>query len=329
MNIKLIPNEWTTKRIPITVIQHRLLQTDPIYKFVFNAVVHVRSNISQRRDSNNNNYYDLLNMSVSQDTAISPYHWLDYINNAFNLNIQVGSSVQSSVFPELVFDSVDDKNLFDGIYEMIKNDQAFVSEGVNVLLDFDLRLSGGFIRNKLNIDTNEIKNWILDGISFSLLKIIMEKNSVQNFQVKEIYKLIYNLNKYDIELLETIFKKINPTLPSENNNIFWNYLDKYKLLDLLSSKQALFNFKFGGVILSEVNSKEVSFSLDQYNRPKSIITQMKYDNQQERVYITRSSPSLPVSTNIRGGYIKVINVPSPEKNIQTKINNHIYMVNKK
>jgi hypothetical protein len=333
MNIKLIPNQWSTKVIPLTIIKHRLLPTDPTYKFVINGLIHGRSNLRIRRDSENNDYYDIDNMSVPQQAVISPIQWLEYINNNFNLELQQGENFQSQQLPELGFELEEHADLFDIIYENIKFAPETVSDGVNFIIDFGIKLSGGFIRNKLFIDTDEVKNWILDNLSFAILKMIMEKDSLtENYKIKSFYKEIYQLNKNDIELIESIFVKNSELYPLSSNdtNIFWEYLEGY--VQETYSRSSLFGFNFSGAVVTEVSTKEVSFVIDQYNRPMYIQTQMKYDGQQNRVYITRSGPSVPVSTSIgypRNSVISKDEIESPAKNLNTKINNFIYMVNKK
>lgn len=329
MNIKLSPNKWITKVIPLLLIKHRLLVTDPTYKFSINAVIHGRSNIGIRRDSDDNDYYDIPNMSVPQDTAISPEHWLTYINQNFNLNLILGDEFQSTVFPELFFVSEIARETFDTVYNTIQNDFSFSSEGINLIVDFNIKLSGGFIRNKLGINTDNVKNWILDGISFSILKLIMEQDSLSNFKIKDNYKLVYDLNKDDIEIIESLFYKYSSLYPKlEDLNIFWYYLDRYVGLSSPESRSSLFNFQFNGAIVKEVNTKDVSFALNSYNRPMYIQTQSKFDPEKEVVYVTISGPNIPISIEQNSIAKRDIEV-QPNKNIKTKINNHIYMVNKK
>lgn len=337
MNIKLIPNQWTKKIIPLTVIKHRLLQTDPLYKFVINSVINARSNIAVRRDSEDNDYYDMLNMSILQDTLLSAKHWLDYINNNYNLSLEIVSTgseqFQSSNFLELIFATENERDTFDTVYNILKNNENFNSEGLNILIDFSLKVSGGFIRNKLALDTDLIKNWILNDLNFSTLQIMMVKEEgSENFKIKNSYKQLYNLNRIDIEYVETLFQKNNTLFPldSNNNNIFWSYLDSYLQTNSIIQKEALFNFKFDGVVISEVNTRSLSFALNQYNRPMSISTnQGKFDHQNQKVYITMGGPANPVSTDITRGFLTTQEPVVRLKNIQTKINNHIYMVNKK
>lgn len=330
MNIKLIPNEWVTKTVPLSLIKHRVLVTDPTYKFTINALIHGRSNIAIRRDSEDNDYYDITNMSVLQDTAVSAIHWLTYINKNFNLNLSLGDEFQSVRLPELFFVSEDSRNIFDAIYSIVQDNRGAHSEGVNILIDFNIKLSGGFIRNKLGIDTDNIKNWILNGISFSVLKLIMEKDDLtDNFKVKDIYKTVYDLGKNDIELLESVFNKNANIYPQNNEyNIFWYYLNQYYTLTSLEAKKSLFGFQFNGAIVTEVHTKDVSFALNSYNRPMYIQTQSKFDSENQKVYVTVSGPSIPFSIEGNSILKRDIDVP-PSKNIQTKINNHIYMVNKK
>lgn len=336
MNIKLIPNTWITKSIPISVIQHRLLVTDPAYKFVLYALIHGRANIAVRQDSDGNDYYDIANMSITQDAATSPEHWLSYINNNYNLNLTTGLNFQSLLLPELIFDLEEDRDTFDLIYSTLINDQENTSsEGVNIVVDFGIKLSGGFIRNKLGFDTKEIKNWILDGLNFSLLKTILyQEIGTENYKIHDIYKDIYSFTKNEIELIESLGSKNNNLYPkdSNNNNIFWYYIDRYTASNSLDSKESLFGFKLDGVLISEVSSRNISFALNQYNRPMFIQTQMKFDSQNQKVYVTSSGPSNPISFELgppRNSVVIRTDTIQPSKNIQTKINNHIYMVNKK
>lgn len=330
MNIKLIPNQWVTKNIPISVIKHRLLTTDPTYKFTINALVHGRSNIGIRRDSANNDYYDIANMSIVQNTPISPAQWLSYINLNWNLNLSLGSNYQSSKLPELFFDSEEMRNVFDYIYDNLQNSIGFSAEGINILVDFTVKLSGGFIRNKLALDTDKIKNWIIDGLSFSALKMIMIKDEIGNFKVKSHFKNLYDLSKEDIELLESVCDKNNNLYPKNNNNqnIFWYYLNEYMNMNTLEAKEILFGFRFKGAVISEVHTKDVSFALDKYNNPIYIQTQSKFDYENQKAYVTLSTQSVPVSIIYDSILKRNISI-EPSKNIQTKINSHIYMVNKK
>lgn len=334
MNIKLSPNSWTSKKIPLTLIKHRLLPSDPTYKFIFYGVIHARSNIAIRRDSEDNNYYDIDNMSVLSDRIVTGSQWLAYINKTFNLFIVPGESYQSEVFPELFFVLESEKELFDDLYNSLKDQNILLSEGVNVLIDFSIKLPGGFIRNKLGVDTDNIENWILSDISFSILKLMMRLDENENFKIKEEFKSVYNLNKQDIEIIESAFTKYSNIYPIDENNIniLWQHLYRYISLDTLAEKSSLFNFNYGPAIVSEINTKDVSLVLNSKNRPMYIQTQMKFDSASNRVYITRSGPSIPVSTSIgfprKSVLTRDTNIP-PAKNINTKINNHIYMVNKK
>jgi hypothetical protein len=340
MNIKLKPNEWVKKNIPISVFHHRLLQTDPTYKFIIYATIHAKANLNFRRDSNDNDYYDILNMSVPQDVLATPNHWLNHINNEYGTNLELGDVAQSSIFPELVFTNEESASVFDSIYEVIapsttsaSASRESLSYGINTVLDFSIKISGGFIRNKILIDTKNIKKWLLDEISFSLLKTIMVKNDDENFKIKPIYIEIYKLEKQDIEFLESIFNKTNSLYPLNENgeNIFWSYLDRYMSLTTLSQKENLFGFTFQGSLVSQISTKNLSLTLNQYNRPLSITTQNKFDSTNQRVYVTKATGGLPISTKVVKRSIlqrEVESMPTT-KDLNLKLNDHIYMVNKR
>jgi hypothetical protein len=332
MKIKLQPNKWSNKQIPLLVIHHRLLNTDPTYKFIIYANINGRSNITVRRDSSDNDYYDLMNMSVAQDTVISGAHWLEYIRQNFSLSLELGSVAQSQRLPELVFQDFASRDVFDTIFDTVNGNLILQSEGVNVLVDFGIKISGGFIRNKLFLDTNNIKKWLLNNINFSLLKNILE-NDGDNFVVKDIYKEIYSLSKEDIELLELLGNKNTKIFPQKNNiNIFWDYISKYNQATNIETKEAIFNFKATGVLLQTVNTKNISYALDQYNRPIAISTQLKFDHQQQKAYVVKKTGAqIPISTTVEKDSIlkREVETAPNSKNINTKINSHIYMVNKK
>jgi hypothetical protein len=205
---------------------------------------------------------------------------------------------------------------------------------VNVVVDFSIRLSGGFIRNKLGINTSDVKNWILSDISFSILNLIMFLDDNDNYKVKDQFKTVYGLNKNDIEILEASFAKVSNLYPNNEAglNVLWQYLNNYSNASSLAEKSALFNFNFNSLIVTEINTKDVSLVLDNKNKPMYIQTQEKFDSATEKVYLTRSGPLIPVSTEIgypRQSVVRRTEYVPPAKDINTKINEHIYMVNKK
>ena len=134
-NIKTQSDEWVKITIPCVVIKHRVVKTDPTYKFVINANVYVRSNVAVKSD-NTSYYYDLLNILAPSNGVITGPQWLNLLENKYNISLTEGDAFHSSIFPDLGFESTEDRDLFDTLYDNLSSSQY--SDGLNIFLDFSL-----------------------------------------------------------------------------------------------------------------------------------------------------------------------------------------------
>ena len=278
-NFSVVSDRFYLQKFPITLIKHRTLKTDPVYKFVINANVYFKSNVPIKQDDNYNRYYDILNILAPSDKLLNGLQWLTFIQDKYDIVLATGTEYFSNYFNELGFSNIPDRNLFDEIYTTI---QAVTSsnDGVNIFLDFSLQLSGGFVRNKLGIDTSTVKSWLLDNLSFNFLSLIMDKEQADSdYKVISGYKDRFDLNSDEVLLLESLLKYNSPLMPvktySENisMNYFWDLLNSYSVSSL-SGKQNLFGFMLNNVQLTNIRNKHFDISVSQNNLPLNIaITQ--------------------------------------------------------
>lgn len=285
---KLVSNDWYHKKIPSIVLKHRTTKTDPTYKFVINSDIYIRSSVPVKVDSTNNTYYyDLLNILAPSPNIVTGSQWLDFLNTKYNVSLNIGDNYPSANFPELIFENIEDRDLLDQIYETLIDSMR--PDGLAVLFDFTLQVSGGFIRNKLDIDTNALKPWLINDLSFNLLALIMSKDSINSgFKVKNSYKDSLKLTDVEVFYLESLFKFNSDILPKNDNDTLylWDLLNRSSGASL-ASKQFLFGFVFEGINLTNVINKDFSMGVDSNNRPFNVkvYSASKFDNITQRVFI--------------------------------------------
>jgi hypothetical protein len=285
-NIKLTSGEWHKTRIPCMILKHRVLKTDPTYKFVINADIYVKSNVAVR-NNNGSYYYDLLNiLAPSSTSVITGDQWLDFLESKYNITLEQGNNYHSSVFPELSFESASDRDLLDQLYNTLSD--TMYSDGLNVFVDFTLQTSGGFIRNKLNIDTNRVKSWIVDDLSLNLLSSITTKDSNYNFKIKNNYKNDLELSTEEVFLIESLLKFNSNLMP--NNGLapyVWDFVNQLPALSL-TAKQYLFGFSLDKVGITNILNSDFNLSVDSNNKPLTVITKNgTYDKPSQTINISK------------------------------------------
>jgi hypothetical protein len=285
-NIKLTSGEWHKTRIPCMILKHRVLKTDPTYKFVVNADVYVKSNVAVR-NNNGSYYYDLLNiLAPSSTSVITGDQWLDFLESKYNITLEQGNNYHSSVFPELSFESVSDRDLLDQLYNTLSD--TMYSDGLNVFVDFTLQTSGGFIRNKLNIDTNRIKPWIVDDLSLNLLSSITTKDSNYNFKIKNNYKNDLELSTEEVLVIESLLKFNSNLMPNNGLSPYvWDFVNQLPTLSI-TAKQYLFGFSIDKVAITNILNSDFNLSVDSNNKPLTVITKNgTYDKSSQTINITK------------------------------------------
>lgn len=271
-NISLVSGEWKKIRIPCVIFKHRILKSDPTYKFVVNADIYVKSNVAIRNNENSY-YYDLLNiLAPSSGSTITGTQWLDLLESKYNISLTQGDGYHSSIFPELSFESLADRDLLDILYGSLSS--SLYSDGLNVFVDFTLETSGGFVRNKLGIDTNTIKPWLLNDLSFNLLSTILHKPLGSNFRVKDNYQTALELSNNEIIFIEQLTAYQPTLMPKDSDNIsyVWNYVNQFSQSLSLSAKQYLFGFFLDKVSITNILNSDFSLNVDSYNRPINVET---------------------------------------------------------
>lgn len=269
-NIALSSGEWHKVRIPCVVLKHRVLKTDPTYKFVVNADIYVKSNVAVR-NNNNTYYYDLLNiLAPSSNSVITGIQWLDLLESKYNISLVQGGTYHSSIFPELSFVSAEDRDLLDRLYDNLSG--SLYSDGLNVFVDFTLQTSGGFVRNKLGIDTNNVKPWLLNDLSFNLLSTIVDNPTGFNFRVKNNYKTALELSNLEVMLVEQLIGYQPTSMPKDENGTpyVWNYTNQFTQSLSLAAKQYLFGFFLDKVSITNILNNDFNLSVDVYNRPINV-----------------------------------------------------------
>ena len=273
IKLKLSSGEWHNQKIATTILKHRVLKTDPTYKFIINADIYIRSNVPVKETPNQDSYYyDLLNILSSQQPIISGKQWVDFLDSKYDISLALGDNYPSAIFPELYFDTIEDRDLLDNIYPTLS--ESVGPDGLNVLFDFTLQVSGGFIRNKLNMDTNSIRSWLINDLSFNLLSLMMTKESANSsFKVKDSYKNSLELTSVEVSYLEDLFKFNNDLMPTNSNGVsyFWDVLNRAASASL-ASKQYLFGFVFDKAVITNILNKDFSIDVNSNNRPLNVIS---------------------------------------------------------
>lgn len=264
-NIKTISGQWNIKTFPLIIIKHRLLKTDPTYKFVINANLHFKTDISLRRSPSNDFYYSIHEFSsVNRNTKIIPDQWIDALKYGYRLNFNFGSNYASDIFPTLGFATLNDKNIFDSVVsELLPN---ALSDGTKVFLDFTVNISKGFVKNKLGLDITKIKPLLLDNVSFNLLNAIRIKDDPR-FKVEQAFIDSLQLTSDEIYLLDNLFSRNSTVMPtsSDDTNILYNYLIKAD--NPINIQQSVFGFYFNNIKLISVDNKDFSLVLNSDNKP--------------------------------------------------------------
>jgi hypothetical protein len=267
-NIKTVSEEWTKVSVPCVVIKHRVLKTDPTYKFVINANIYMRSNVAIK-SNNGSKYYDLLNILAPSSGVITGSQWLNLLQDNYNITLSDGHNYISSIFPNFGFETVEDRDLFDTLYTNLSDSQF--SDGLNLLIDFSLQSSGGFVRNKMDIDTSTIDSNLLNDLSLNLLSKITTKESNNNLRINPSYKISLNLSSAEIRYIEFLLNYTNTLMPKNEDGVpyIWNYVNQLSTLPL-SGKQHLFGFLFNKISITNITNNDFNLSVDKNNFPLNV-----------------------------------------------------------
>lgn len=286
-NLKTNSGKWMVQKIPCVILKHKILRTDPSYKFVINADIYVKSNVAVRND-NEVYYYDLLNiLAKSTNSVITGSQWLSLLEEKYNISLTQGENYNSNIFPDLSFDDIEDRDLFDRLYVELSPTQY--SDGLNVFIDFSIQSSGGFVRNKLGLSTDLIRPEFLNALSFNLLSSITEKKPNGDFKIKNNFKTALELNNTEIEYIESLVSYTSTLCPKNNDNVpyFWHYLNQSSQLSL-SGKQYLFGFILDKIILTSISNNDFSMDVDENNRPMNVIVKNgKYNTINQTIEINQ------------------------------------------
>jgi len=263
-SIKLQSGEWYKKTVPLAIIKHRVVKTDPIYKFIINGNIYIRSDINLKKSLFDNEYFYSLNdiTSVNKNTLLTGDQWLQTLQKVYRLNFDLGNAHASSFFPEIVFGSLASKNIFDTMVSNLRPKLA--SDGTKVLTDFTIQISKGFVQNKLGLETSNIKPFLLNDLSFNLLNTIRTNDT--KYKVKPAYISTLDLSLNETHLLESLFSPDSQYLPKnkDGNNILSYYVN------LANQTQAIKEIGFGLIVddvqLSSVDNKDFSISFDKNNQ---------------------------------------------------------------
>ena len=271
-NIVLSSGDCQVVSIPCMVFKHRVLKSDPTYKFVINADIHIKSNVTVR-NNNDTYYYDLLNMlAPTSNAVVTGLQFLDLLESKYNIVLIQGGTHNSAVFPELSFISVEDRDLLDTLYDNLSG--FLYNDGLNSFIDFTLHTSGGFVRNKLGIDTNNIRPFLLNNLSFNLLSKITEKLSGNNFKVKNNYITALELSSFEVTLIEKL-AAYNPTsMPKDEDGVpyIWKYINSFTQSLSLTAKQYLFGFFLENISITDILNKDFHLNVDANNYPINVVT---------------------------------------------------------
>ena len=288
-NIVLSSGDWHVVSIPCMVFKHRVLKSDPTYKFVINADIHIKSNVTVR-NNNDTYYYDLLNMlAPTSNAVVTGLQFLDLLESKYNIVLIQGGTHNSAVFPELSFISVEDRDLLDTLYDNLSG--FLYNDGLNSFIDFTLHTSGGFVRNKLGIDTNNIRPFLLNNLSFNLLSKITEKLSGNNFKVKNNYITALELSSFEVTLIEKL-AAYNPTsMPKDEDGVpyIWKYINSFTQSLSLTAKQYLFGFFLENISITDILNKDFHLNVDANNYPINVVTKTGSYNELSQT-ITVSKP---------------------------------------
>jgi hypothetical protein len=274
VNITTPSGEWYLHQVPLVLLKHRVVKTDPTYKFVINADIYVRSNVAVRQPTGSSQqYYDLLNILAPQDSSITGSQWLNFINSQYDILFVLGENYNSEIFPEISFDNLEDRDLFDTMY--LSLNEATLSDGISSYIDFSISISKGFINNKLGLNIDRVQPWIMEKLSFNLLTNIVEKSGqVADYKIKPSSRNALSLSNDDILLIETLTQYNSPLVPRNDDGIsyIWNYLNSFALLNSPTTKGNLFNFAFDKFSIVSISNKDFSLDVDSNNYPMNIKT---------------------------------------------------------
>jgi hypothetical protein len=225
-------------------------------------------------------------LAPSSTSVITGDQWLDFLESKYNITLEQGNNYHSSVFPELSFESVSDRDLLDQLYNTLSD--TMYSDGLNVFVDFTLQTSGGFIRNKLNIDTNRIKPWIVDDLSLNLLSSITTKDSNYNFKIKNNYKNDLELSTEEVLVIESLLKFNSNLMPNNGLSPYvWDFVNQLPTLSI-TAKQYLFGFSIDKVAITNILNSDFNLSVDSNNKPLTVITKNgTYDKSSQTINITK------------------------------------------
>lgn len=242
--IKVQSSSTHIVEVPVKVIKHRLVKTDPTYKFNIKGKIHITPTAALRVNNKFEEYHDLQNISAPRDSR-NFAAWINEVENVLGISLTLGGDYPSSYLEPLFFVEEADRDLFDAIYLDMENTQF--SEGVSKYVDFCLYPSRGFVRNKLGLD-NIRESFFTEGLSLNILSIISSKpSSLSNFSIESKFIDLYGYNADERFLLSELFKYNSTYMPkyeynsSLSVNYFWDILNRYQALTS-DGRLSLFGF---------------------------------------------------------------------------------------
>jgi len=284
-----------TLQAPVRVIKHRLVKTDPTYKFLIKAQVTVNPIAAVRVNSNNEEYYDLRNV-VAPRTAQSLTYWINTVSDLIGVPLSLGGDYVSSALPPLFFQNEVERDLFDDIYNSLVESNP--QEGVSKFIDFAIFPSRGFVANKLAL--NNIRDeFFTQGISLNILSLISSKTSnLSNFTIEQKYIDLYEYNTDERYLLSEMFKYNSSLFPQYKYsnqlsvNYFWDILNRYSSLST-GGRLSLFGFDINWLQTEqlEVDGKKISYNKnnlpDNTDNYKQVKTFQLTEDQKEILRVNR------------------------------------------
>lgn len=268
-NIKVQSNTTHIVETPVRVVKHRVVKTDPTYKFVIKSKIHVTPTAALRVNGKFEKYHDLQNISAPRASK-NFAGWISAVENVLGISLTLGGDYPSNYLQPLFFVEEADRDLFDAIYLDIKNTEF--SEGVSNYVDFSLYPSRGFVRNKLALN-NVRESFFTEGLSLNVLSIISSKpSSLSNFSIESKFIDLYDYNADERFLLSELFKYNSTTMPkyeynpSLSVNYFWDLLNRYQALSS-AGRLSLFGFSVDFLQADSIYNAQNFISYNTNNLP--------------------------------------------------------------
>lgn len=253
----------------VRVIKHRLIKTDPTYKFLIKAQVTINPVAAVRVNASNKEYFDLKNI-VAARTAQSITYWTDKVSTLLGVPLSLGGDYPSDLLQPLFFQTETERDLFDNIYASLVESNP--QEGISQYIDFSIFPSRGFVKNKLAL-TNIREDFFTKGISLNILSLIASKPSnLSSFTIEQKYVDLYEYNADERFLLSELLKYNSSLLPlykysdQLSVNYFWDILNRYSSLTS-QGRLNLFGFNVDWLQTDQVEINKEKISYNRNNLP--------------------------------------------------------------